>query len=164
MNRRPRILSFPAAVVTFFKSLKLPSTANQYPQRTPQISLVSSPGRIHMQDAEMEAGYLDLVKNDCSKATENEEQGLEANATSLSPHLELQTRSKSPLSVIASPIMENWDSLALEVCRTLPENFVLFSLTNSSLPVRISPHTPRLKMKNPDTRSTKMIRNSEPNL
>ncbi|KZP05143.1 hypothetical protein FIBSPDRAFT_1054264 [Athelia psychrophila] len=63
----------------------------------------------------MEVEYSDFANNGLSnlKATADDEHSLDANATSLPPLSELQTRSKLPLSMIASPIMENWDSAAL---------------------------------------------------
>lgn len=80
MNRRPRILSFPAAVVTFFKLLKLPSAANQFPAHTPQTVPVTP--RTYMLETEVEVGYSDLSNNGCSKATEDEEPSLGVDATS----------------------------------------------------------------------------------
>ncbi|KZP29191.1 hypothetical protein FIBSPDRAFT_1039156 [Athelia psychrophila] len=112
MNRRPRILSFPAAVVAFCKSLRLPSATNRYPQHAARRTLVASPIQ---KAADLEVDDSVFVHKEHSEDTVDHARSLDADVASSSSSSELQARSKSPLSMISSPILEHWDSAALEV-------------------------------------------------
>ncbi|KZP29179.1 hypothetical protein FIBSPDRAFT_1039150 [Athelia psychrophila] len=111
MHRRPRILSFPAAVVAFCKSLRLPSATNRYPQHAARRTLVASP--IQVKAADLEVDDSVFVHKEHSDTVDHEG-SLDADVASSSSSSELQARSKSPLSMISSPILEHWDSAELE--------------------------------------------------
>lgn len=76
------------------------------------------------------------------------EQSLDADIASTSSSPELQACPKSPLSMVSSPMLECWDSVTLEVCRTLACELVLFLSLNSTLPMPKSPHASCPRMKN----------------
>lgn len=140
MPRRPRILSFPGAVVAFCKSLRLPSATNRYPRHAARRTLVPSPTQVKTADMEVDDSVF--AHKGHSLDTVDHKLSPEANVASSSSLSELQARSKSPLSLISCPILEHWNSSALEVSHTLTYELVLFLLTNSTLPVPKPPNPP----------------------
>ncbi|KZP29128.1 hypothetical protein FIBSPDRAFT_885216 [Athelia psychrophila] len=112
MPRRPRILSFPGAVVAFCKSLRLPSATNRYPRHAARRTLVPSPTQVKTADMEVDDSVF--AHKGHSLDTVDHKLSPEANVASSSSLSELQARSKSPLSLISCPILEHWNSSALE--------------------------------------------------
>lgn len=145
MHHHPRILSFPAAVVSFCKSLRLPFARSRcflYASKTP---LVASPAQIDTAAMEMNGSIL--VHKEPSQDAVEDKESFHTDTTITSFFSELQSRSKSPPSMISSPIVDRWDASALEVCLVLTYDYVLFSLTSSSHPVPQLPNIPP-KMRN----------------
>ncbi|KZP07817.1 hypothetical protein FIBSPDRAFT_997053 [Athelia psychrophila] len=111
MHRHPRILSFPGAMVSFCKSLRFPSATKRYSRTESQTAPVASPTEAEATDMQVD----DLVVNNVfSQDTVGDEHSLDTDATISSSLSELRDRSKSPLSIISSPIVEHWNSSALE--------------------------------------------------
>lgn len=146
IHRRPRVLLFPGAVITFCKSLRIPSATKQYPQHGARKTLVASPTQVKTAHAEVDDSIF--VHKAHFEDPVGHERGLDANGASSSSISELQARSKSPLSMISCPILEHWNLSALEVCPTLTQELRIYLSMNSTLPAPKSPHDPCPKMKN----------------
>lgn len=113
MHRHQRILSFPGAIISFCKSLRKPSATNRHARTASETGLVASPTELEATGVQFEDSFF--VQNGFSKNTVGDEHSLDTGATISSSWSELQDRSKSPLSIISSPIVEHWNSSVLEV-------------------------------------------------
>lgn len=129
MRHRPRILSFPGAVIAFCKTLRLPSATNRRPRYTTQKTLAASPTQVKTPDLEIDDSTFGRKGH--SEDTVGHDRSLESDVTSSSPSLDMQARSKSPLSMISCPILEHWNLAALEVCRSLAQyELIIYLLIN----------------------------------